>query len=95
MTVVSTSQIFFLWNLWECVGRTGPNRLRTEITSSLPASPPPPLCCHITGVTLRRDVLVAVHPFITHTLPRGALAWETFWESYSAPPWEASEERGK
>ena len=49
-----------------------------------------------TGVaTLRRDILVVVRPFTTHTLPLGVLAWETFWESYSPPPREASEEKGK
>ena len=47
-----------------------------------------------TGVaTLRRDILVVVCPFTTHTLPLGVLAWETFWENYSAPPRVASEKR--
>ena len=46
-------------------------------------------------VTLRRDILAVVRPFTTHTPPLGVLAWETFWESYSAPPREASEEKGK
>ena len=49
-----------------------------------------------TGVaTVKRDILVVVRPFTTHTLPLGVLAWETFWESYSPPPREASEEEGK
>ena len=63
-------------------------------------------------VTLRRDTLVVVHPFLTQhvhcgqdcteecaqaherqMLPLGVLAWETFWENYSAPPQVASERR--
>ena len=34
---------FFLWNLWERTGRIGPSSLRTKITFSSLANPPPPL----------------------------------------------------
>ena len=63
-------------------------------------------------VTLRRDTLVVVHPFMTHhvycsqdctqkcaqalrkwMLLRVVLPWETFQESYSAPPRAASEKK--
>ena len=59
----------FLWNLWKWTGRTGPRSLRTKITFSSLANPS--AITYIGVVTLRRDILAAVYPFMTHHFYHG------------------------
>ena len=62
----------FLWNLWKWTGRIGPSSLRTKITFSSLGPSTTSFAITYTGVvTLSGDVLVVVHPFMTHHSYRG------------------------
>ena len=96
MAFVPTPQIFFMWNLWEWTGRTGPNNSRTKITFSSLASPSPSLllslilvwCClegtswfYVhTSFIVVRNILRVMHRHLGDECFPQQSAWEAFWK---------------